>query len=683
MEQNDTKQQPSAIAKFLGSLKSRLIVSTLVVQGILVPLLFGSVIYLVQKGYKEQFITEVRSESYLYARLIASHFPYNMEQVDVIMQEALIGGHMVYSELVSPDTGQQIAMAVAPGVEPVFKEDLYFGQHRDGIFFISEPVVDTDGTRLATLHLGYSEQATHEQIVLAFRWGGALVVLFLGISVLMADLTATKITRPLHKLREQTKNIISGNFEEKLNVITHITEVSSLAVDLDQMRRELVQQTSTLEFHAMHDTLTGLPNRALLRDRVNFAIGKASREGASFPLLLMDLDHFKEVNDTLGHQFGDIVLQLVAAKLNRTLRDCDTVARLGGDEFAILLQVGTLEHAKKVAEKIRKALEKPFLIDECTLHVGSSIGIAMYPEDGEDFQTLLRRADVAMYTAKRAGTGIAGYEKSRDDHSPDLLSLTGELRECIDRDELVLNYQPKISLKEDKMIGVEALVRWEHPKRGNISPSEFIPLAEKSGLIEPLTLWLLESAVQQIQRWHSNGMKISIAINVSAKNLQNPDFSSHVEKILEKYPIERGYLIMELTESAILSDPIRAKDILNQFNALGIRMAIDDFGTGYSSLAYLKRLPVSELKVDKMFVRDMTRSHNDLAIVKATIDMAHHLDLVVVAEGIADAYSLELLKELGCDVGQGYYFSPPVPLEELEANWKNDWKTHTIRGSLI
>ncbi len=524
---------------------------------------------------------------------------------------------------------------------------------------------------------------THALLVLAtiviVRYGYAaslsnqifIVVAYLVLSFSFAGITAWQMTAALKKLGLQSRRVASGDFSSQLEVGTKIVEIQQLADDLNNMRRELVEQANRLEHQALHDALTSLPNRVLLRDRVEAAIKKARREGSRFSLMIMDLDHFKEVNDTLGHPIGDMVLQLTAAKLRHRLRDCDTVARLGGDEFAVLIFTDDVEAAQHVAQKIREALERPLRIDELTLRVGGSIGIATYPSDGEDFETLLRRADVAMYTAKREGTGYALYEKARDPNSANLLSLTGELRDAIDGENLALYYQPKFRLTDKKIVGAEALIRWNHPSRGMVMPNDFIPLAEKSGLIEPLTNWVLKTAMKQTEAWEKMGMDVPLAVNISAKNLQMQSFPDTLAGLFKDSKIKRQNFVLELTESALLVDPNQAIKVLEQFDRVGVRLSIDDFGTGYSSLAYLKRLPVRELKIDRVFVRDMVSNRNDLAIVTATIQMAHGLDLSVVAEGIEDEPTLGMLTELGCDVGQGYFFSTPLTSVQFEEFWRS------------
>jgi diguanylate cyclase (GGDEF)-like protein/PAS domain S-box-containing protein len=426
-----------------------------------------------------------------------------------------------------------------------------------------------------------------------------------------------------------------------------------------------------LRRQAFHDPLTGLPNRALLHDRLQQAIRLAHRDGSPLALLLMDLDRFKEVNDTLGHQQGDALLQQVCQRLQDALRASDTVARLGGDEFAVLLPGTDEAGATAVARQLLRVLEQPFELEGQPVDVGASLGFALHPAHGTDAATLLRRADVAMYVAKRAGGGYAVFSAEQDRHSPDRLALVGELRQAIEQNELTLHYQPKVSVGNGMVTGVEALVRWQHPERGLIPPDRFIPLAEQTGLIQPLTRWVLGAALRQCHMLRQAGLEIPVSVNLSMRNLHDPDLPAAIAELLARWGVPPAGLRVEVTESAVMADPGRALDVLGKLRALGLEIAIDDFGTGYSSLGYLKRLPVTQLKIDRSFVQHMATDGSDLAIVQATIAMGHNLGLTVVAEGVEDKFAWELLNRLGCDAAQGYYVSRPLPAQEL-LDWLRD-----------
>jgi len=418
-----------------------------------------------------------------------------------------------------------------------------------------------------------------------------------------------------------------------------------------------------LEHQARHDTLTGLPNRVMLREQVVRALNQAQRDGTQVGFLILDLDRFKEVNDTLGHHVGDLLLQQVGARLQSELRQSDTIARMGGDEFAVLLPGTDGETARDVARRLVASLAQPFDTQGLPLQIEASIGIAMFPEDGKDASDVIQRADVAMYVAKRERTGFAVYELGRDFNSVRHLTLNGELRKAIDEDHLILYYQPKISGKDGTIVGAEALVRWQHGLFGMIPPDDFIALAEHSGLIKPLTQWVLNEAMRQAAEWHRNGLPLPVAVNVSARNLLEKGMPEEVSRMLESNGLPPELLICEITESVIMEDRRRSLEAITELVRMGVTIAIDDFGTGYSSLAYLRQLPAAEIKIDKSFVMRMDRDMDDAVIVGSTIQMAHCLGLKVVAEGVeSERIWCELLAR-GCDYGQGYYFSRPVPAD--------------------
>jgi diguanylate cyclase (GGDEF)-like protein/PAS domain S-box-containing protein len=423
--------------------------------------------------------------------------------------------------------------------------------------------------------------------------------------------------------------------------------------------------TEALEHRMLHDELTGLPNRVLFGDRMEQAIAAADRASEPRGILVVALDKLGDINGTLGRGTGDGVLQAVAERLQGALRDSDTVARLGGDEFGILLAGETdVARAATIAWKIRDAFEDPYLIDGHVIDVRASIGIAFFPRHGRAIDDLLRRADVAMHEARQSGTGIAVFVADPEDQTAHRLKLLSDLRDGIPRGELVLHYQPKIDLATRRTVGVEALVRWRHPRDGLLMPAQFIPEAEQSTLIEPLTSWVLDEALHQQRRWMDAGLDLTMAINISARSLtQRSDLPELVAKATETWDIAPGKLILELTESAIIDASV--PDVLELLHGMGERLAVDDFGTGHSSLVYLQRLPIDEIKVDRSFVRDLASVPGDAVITRSTIDLGHNLGLIVVAEGVEDEIALALLVELGCDIVQGYLFSLPCAAEEL------------------
>ncbi len=425
------------------------------------------------------------------------------------------------------------------------------------------------------------------------------------------------------------------------------------------------RQARILEYQALHDELTGLPNRTLYQDRLKQEIKHALREGTTFAVILMDLDRFKEVNDTLGHNIGDLLLQDVGRRLKETVRTIDTVAWLGGDEYVIILDNVSESQIQHIIEKILKTLELPFSLDGEVIDISASIGIALFPDHGEDAITLTQRADVAMYAAKHANSGYAIYSESQEHGTRADLTLKSELRQAIAQEELVLYYQPKINHQTRCIMGVEALVRWQHPKRGFLPPDQFILAAEQNGLIQSLTTWVLKKALNQCAEFHKAGIFISVTVNLSARSLHDKHLPSEIADLLDKANVAPSYLVLEITESVVMADQTSALVILNQLDKMGVTLAIDDFGTGYSSLASLSKLPVDEIKIDKSFVLDMMSDKQASVIVRSTIDLGHNLGLKVVAEGVETAQVWDTLTEWGCDTAQGYYMSKPLPANDL------------------
>ena len=434
------------------------------------------------------------------------------------------------------------------------------------------------------------------------------------------------------------------------------------------------EMEEALQRQALHDALTGLPNRTLLLDRLGQALLAARREGALLALLLLDLDHFKEVNDTFGHHVGDALLVEVAARVQGALRASDTVARLGGDEFAALLPGDDAAGATRAALSILAALDAPLTVEGHAFRVAGSAGIALYPEHGADTATLLRRADVAMYLAKRAHSGHAVYDAARDAHSPERVARVAALRDAIERGGLILHYQPKVDPRTGRLAWVEALVRWPHPDLapdratgtpGLLPPDEFIPLAEQTGLIGPLTRWVLDAALRQVGAWGRTGLPLGVEVNLSAWDLHDPELPAVIAERLAAHGVAPARLRLELTEGTLMADAARSLAVLSRIAATGVGIAVDDFGTGYSSLAYLKRLPVDELKIDRSFVTALATDEADAAIVASTIGLGHSLGLRVTAEGVEDRATWERLAALGCDLAQGYYIARPLPSEEF------------------
>ncbi len=449
-----------------------------------------------------------------------------------------------------------------------------------------------------------------------------------------------------------------------------ITGVSVISRDISARKQaefELRRLAALNRHQAEHDSLTGLPNRACFRERVEQTIAAADGTGFGLAVLLIDLDRFKEINDTLGHHCGDLILVELARRFESILRHSDTIARLGGDEFGMLLPqgAGSAGDVDHVVGRILGALEAPFRIDELPLHVEASIGIALCPQHGADVDLLLQRADIAMYAAKKAGVDHALYAQDIDHHDAGSLTLLSELPRAINQRELLLHYQPTLDVRTGQLTSVEALIRWQHPTRGLVPPSGFIPLAEHTGLIRPLTRFVLDEALGQSKRWEREGESVSVAVNLSMRNLHDPTLSSEVAELLRKWDLPGDRLTLEITESAIVPDPARAKVVVEELSALGVTISIDDFGTGYTSLAYLARLALDQIKVDRSFVLNMHADPNDAAIVRSIVTLGHDLGLEIVAEGVETRAEFDELARLGCERVQGYYISRPLPADEV------------------
>ena len=445
------------------------------------------------------------------------------------------------------------------------------------------------------------------------------------------------------------------------NLVVATIEARKLAEQVEMAKIEL-------DHLAHHDALTGLPNRILLDDRLAQAIALAHRSGKQFAVLFMDLDGFKHINDSLGHSVGDQLLQSVGKRLLGCVRHSDTISRQGGDEFVVLLpDIDHPEDAALSAQKMLAAIALPHRIDQHDLHIGASIGISIYPDDGMDAETLIKHADTAMYHAKDQGRKTyAFFEQEMTARAIARQSIEASLRLALERQEFVLHYQPKIDLHSGAIVGIEALVRWQHPQRGLLAPADFGPIAEDSGLILPIGRWVLREACRQAQAWQDMGLPpVAISVNTSALEFRAKDFLVNLRELLEETRLLPRYLELELTESVLMRDARSTDSVLNALSAMGIQLAVDDFGTGYSSLSYLRRFPIDTLKIDSSFVSSMTHNANDASLVSAVISMGKSLKQRVIAEGVETAEQAAFLLEQQCDEGQGFFFSPPVVADAL------------------
>jgi len=534
---------------------------------------------------------------------------------------------------------------------------------------------EDDGQGVSVLLARSFDEATAEYRRLE-RWLVGLTLGGIFLSALAIVFTAKRIAQPIGALAVTAKKLEEGDYKEPID-FSREDEIGALAHAFDAMREGIAKREQEIRRLAYWDTLTNLPNRAQFVLLLNSALLEARRREEALFVLMMDLDRFKHVNDVMGLSFGDALLRQVAGRLQLLLanrrQSSAQVARLGGDEFAVLLPASDLDAAQRMANEILEALETPLSLEDQTVDIGAGLGIAGYPMHADDGETLLNMAEVAMYAAKQRHDGAVVYDQALDKSSEQSLSLMSELRNAIERNEFRLYVQPKIRLDTGRVVGMEALVRWAHPERGNVFPDEFIPFAEQTGFIRVLTRWVMDKSAELCGELAARGHQLKVSVNLSTRDLLDQDLPAKFAELLLRHKLTPGSFCLEITESAIMDDPVRAQQTLERLSAMGLDLSIDDFGTGYSSLAYLKRLPVNELKIDKSFVLNMEHDEGDTKIVRSTIDLGHNMGLRVVAEGIESEAVWRLLAELGCDQGQGYFMSRPIPSEQL-FDWLAKWE---------
>ena len=521
-----------------------------------------------------------------------------------------------------------------------------------------------------------------DELVAPYRQLQWLLAVITAAGVLLFALgssaVARRVTTPLRALLAATRRLSMGNYAVAMEHTERSDEVGDLARSFDHMRVDIARQQNEIRDLAYRDRLTGVPNRERFRTAVMDALRADPVPGHCLAVLVLDLDRFKHVNDVLGYAFGDRLLQAVAGRLQPMMSTPgDMLARHGGNEFALLLHVADAQAALHVADRIARSFETPIRFDDQTVDLSASMGIALWPDHAVDADMLINRAEIAMYGAKRRLTAALLYDPALDSSSAQTLSLLGDLRRAVEQGDLRLYLQPKVGLRPAEGRAAEALLRWQHPQRGLVPPMEFIPFAEQTGFVRQLTRWVFEQVTILLARPEVRAIGLRVSVNLSTRDLLDPELNLRLGAILARYQVPAAQICLEITESAIMDDPQRAEAMLNRLAQQGFKLSIDDFGTGYSSLAYLRRLPVHELKIDKSFVMGMQSAEGDAMIVRSTIDLAHNLGLTVVAEGVETAEVLAYLRELSCDEAQGYHISRPVPVPEFLA-----WQARQPTGGI-
>ncbi len=681
------------------SFRLKMILGMAVIQTALLAILITYGIQVLQSSNEEELVKRIQTTARLFASTAQpAVITSDLSSLDSLIKEVLSNPGIVYARVIGP-RGLLAEDGARSALKQKFIADSDIRLAKNEVFNTSADIM-VAGDTYGRVEIGFSttgiQKLVDETRIKTLMISGVSIALV----ILFSSLLGLYLTRGLKALRDGTRVISRGELGYQIPV-KGTDELAETAADFNEMSRKLLaldaertrkgeeilrlnqelerrvdertqqlsQLNQQLEHQAMHDALTQLPNRALFNDRLHTTLLAARREKTRFAVICVDLDLFKEINDTMGHHAGDMVLQHVAHACSRTLRDSDTIARMGGDEFAIIMpKVAGIDSVTAVAGRLLEAIRQPLPIGEKWVQTGASLGIAVYPEHSVYEQELLHHSDAAMYEAKRKKLGVVVYRPELDDGRQDQVALKGELRQALEQGELVLHYQPKVDVSSNRVSGVEALVRWEHPRLGMLSPAQFIPLAEAAGLIKDVTVEVVRMALRQVRTWLDAGVRLPVAINISTFNLQDRGFPEQIGEIIKTYGVPSALLEMEVTETAIMNDPVRAIENIEQLVELGVQVSIDDFGTGYSSMAYLQKLLVAKIKIDRTFVMSMGSGESSEAIVRSTIDLAHNLGMKAVAEGVENENAWVKLKELGCDLAQGYYMSKPLPAEQL-----TDW----------
>ncbi|MGB5278176.1 MAG: EAL domain-containing protein [Gammaproteobacteria bacterium] len=651
-------------------LTSHVMAGALLIHLILIPVLYININKTFRNSAEEQFIGNAREIAGLLGDLFSVvSLADNNSSLSSFMDYVLLSGEILFIEIENQHGDIIRPNETTSITTDDYKEDDFIGHHDDGVYFMSMPLsISVNGSSNNVIRLGFDEAVVLDKLA-TVNQRSLIILSVYSISILLLMGFFTKvITRPLRLLSHWSRDVAKGEADYKIKISTYIKEVDQLSHDLEKMRQSLVELAERMHYKAMHDELTGLPNRTLNDDRLNLAVTRAGRENGAFAVLLLDLDRFKDINDTLGHGIGDEVLRIVANRLNSEIRDSDTISRIGGDEFCAVIDGVERVVAENIALKLANAIEPPFQVNGHTLQVGTSIGIAVFPQDGITPELLIQHADVAMYEAKYKGLKVASYHVDMDRHRYEDLQLSVDMKDGVDSGQFEAIFQPKIDLTTNRPCGCELLTQWRHPRFGLISPIKFIPLAERENLIGKLTLQVFERSAKQLKSIVENSSDFQFSINVSPLNLLDATLLAELRQIMHATGFPASRLTIEVTENAIMTNPLRSARVLEEFAESGIQISVDDFGTGYSSLSYLQKFPINELKIDKSFVIGLHETSNNYPIVNATIAMAHDLGMTVVAEGVEDLRVLQLLEKLGCNRVQGYHFSKALTYDEL-AQW--------------
>ncbi len=656
------------------SITSYMVVAIILIHMVVLPFLYQTITHGYKDSSYEQFISHATEVSGFLADVLSSKsLEHDREDIINILETSLLGGNIQFVEVVDKQNkiiSPRDGILDSPGK---FREDNGVNQNDDDIYYLSIPVYFTEkNDKVFSLRVGIDESAIISDYLsirkkVAYVLGAYLLAIVLFFAAILRV-----IHKPLYQLRDRSREIANGNIDIPLGLTSRFSEIQYLADDLDKMRLSLLNLAERMQYKATHDELTNLPNRYLFNDRLEQSIAMSGRNKNKFSILLLDLNRFKEINDTLGHGVGDEVLIIIAQRMLEGLRESDTVARIGGDEFSFILRgVGQIL-AEKMARKIIDIIEPKFDVGNHTLKIGASIGISVFPDDGEDADLLMRRADVAMYNAKHNNLKLASYYPEMDSDHYENLMMANDLKNSIVKGHFEPLFQPKIDMLTNQPCGCELLLRWQHPNLGLIYPDKFIPIAERENLIGDLTCWVISNYLHKFSELVKINKDFHISINVSPVDLLDNTLLTSMRESVQATQFPEGNLYIEVTENAIMKNPLRSAEILGSFHDAGIMVSIDDFGTGYSSLAYLQKFPISELKIDKSFVTDLSKDSANFAIVNATITMAHDLDILVVAEGVEDESVLTLLKSMGCDRVQGFLYARAMEFDAM-VEWLNSY----------